>query len=126
MSDKENIMKNYEALDLTANFIVLFKDEESSMEGWISLEKTLSDFIFLLEGEIEYQWGAEFASIDDYILFYIDLKDKNKLKAILNDDTFQQVKKLKEIFIVVLHNEIEYRIIENLPLVFDWFMSYPL
>lgn len=126
MPDKEDVMRNYEPLDVKANFIVLYKDEESSMDGWISLEDRLSDFISLLKSEIEYQWGAEFAYMDDYLIFYIDLNDKNRLKDIKDDDTFQQIKKLKEIFMVVLHKEIKYRIIENLPLVFEWFMSYSL
>ena len=126
MPDKEDVMRNYEPLDVKANFIVLYNDEESSMDGWISLEDRLSDFISLLKSEIEYQWGAEFAYMDDYLIFYIDLNDKNRLKDIKDDDTFQLIKKLKEIFMVVLHKEIKYRIIENLPLVFEWFMSYSL
>ena len=71
MPDKEDVMRNYEPLDVKANFIVLYKDEESSMDGWISLEDRLSDFISLLKSEIEYQWGAEFAYMDDYLIFYI-------------------------------------------------------
>ncbi|MHA2008533.1 MAG: hypothetical protein ACXABO_13965 [Promethearchaeota archaeon] len=124
MPDKEKAIKNYEPLDVAANFIIVYKDEESSMEGWISLEKTLSHFIFLLKGEIEYHWGSEFAYMGEYLFFYIDINDKNRLKDIKDDNTFQKVKKLKEIFVVILHNEIKYRIIENLPLVFEWFASY--
>ena len=119
-------MKNYDPLEVTANFIIVYKDEESSMEGWISLEKTMLEFISLLKDEVEYQWGTEFAYMEDYMIFYIDLNDKNKLKDIKDEDTFQGVKKLEEIFLVILHKEIKYRIIENLPLVYEWFMSYPL
>jgi len=79
-------MKNYDPLEVTANFIIVYKDEESSMEGWISLEKTMLEFISLLKDEVEYQWGTEFAYMEDYMIFYIDLNDKNKLKDIKDED----------------------------------------
>ena len=124
MPDLKKIKQNFQPLDVTANFFVLFKDEDVSIDGWISLEETLQKFISHLQGEIEYCWGAEYANMNDYLIFYIDLDEKNNLKEIIDEQIYQKVKILKEIFMVILHKDIKYRIIENLPLVFEWFMAY--
>ena len=111
-------MQNIQPSEVTANFFVLFNDEDVAIDGWISLEETLPKFISLLQEEIEY------ANMNDYLIFYIDLDEKNNLKEITDESIYQKVRVLKEIFIVVLHKDIKYRIIENLPLVFEWFMLY--
>ena len=59
--------------------------------------------------------------MDDYAIFHIDIEDKNKLKEIKNEQNYQTVRNSKEIFLVVLHKEIPYRIIENIPPIFNWF-----
>jgi hypothetical protein len=64
--------------------------------------------------------------MNEYLLFYIDLDEKNNLKEITNELIYQKIKESEEIFIVVLHKDIKYRIIENLPLVFEWFMEYSI
>jgi len=122
--DFKKLMQNIQPSEVTANFFVLFKDEDVAIDGWISLEETLPKFISLLQEEIEYYWGAEYANMNDYLIFYIDLDEKNNLKEITGESIYQEVRVLKEIFIVVLHKDIKYRIIENLPLVFEWFMLY--
>ena len=117
-------MENFQLSGEIANFFVLFKDEDVSIEGWISLEDTFNKLISLIQEEIEYCWGEDYSNIDDYFIFYIDVNDKNNLKEIKDEDVYQEVRILNEIFIVVLHKEIKYRIIENLPLVFEWYMAY--
>jgi len=124
MPDFKKIMQNIQPSEVTVNFFVLFKDEDVAIDGWISLEETLPKFISLLQEEIEYCWGAKYANMSDYLIFYIDLDEKNNLKEIIDESIYQKVRVLKEIFIVVLHKDIKYRIIENLPLVFEWFMLY--
>lgn len=124
MPDSKKIMENFEPSEITANFFVMFKDESVSIDGWISLDLTRSKFISSLQGEIEYCWGEDYANMDDYFLFYIDIDERNNLKEIREEEVYQEVRKLKDIFIVALHKEIKYRIIENLPLVFEWFMAY--
>jgi hypothetical protein len=124
MPDSKKIMENFEPSEITANFFVLFKDESVSIDGWITLDLTLSKFISVLQGEIEYCWGEDYANMDDYFLFYIDIDEKNNLKEIREEEVYQEVRNLKDIFIVALHKEIKYRIIENLPSVFEWFMAY--
>ncbi|MFX0083710.1 MAG: hypothetical protein ACFE94_18320 [Candidatus Hodarchaeota archaeon] len=124
MPDFKKIMQNFQRSEVIANFFVLFKDEDISIDGWISLEETLPKFISHLQEEIEYCWGAEYADMDDYIIFYIDTDEKNNLKEITDEEVYQKIRKLGEIFMVVLHKDIKYRIIENLPLVFEWFQAF--
>ncbi len=123
MPEFENIMNNYEPPEVIANFFVLDKDEESWLEGWISMEPTLEEFKTLIQEEIEYSWGLKKADMKDYVIFHIDLEDKNNMKEIKEDDYYLWVRESPEIFIVVLHKEIKYRIIENIPALFEWFMG---
>ncbi len=123
MPDFEKIMANNEAPEVTANFFVLYKDEEAWINGWISMEASLEEFISMLQEEIEYSWELENVDMEDYLIFHIDLEDKNNLKEINDDNYYHWVKLLDEIFIVVLHKDIKYRIIENIPPVFEWFMG---
>ncbi len=116
-------MNNNEISEITANFFILYKDEENWLDGWISLDPSLEEFISVLREEIEYSWELENVDMSDYLLFHIDLDDKNNLKEIEDNEYYQLVRQLQDIFIVVLHKDIKYRIIENIPPVFEWFMG---
>ncbi|MHA1912785.1 MAG: hypothetical protein ACW986_01465 [Promethearchaeota archaeon] len=126
MPEFEKIIQNFQPAEVTANFFILYKDEVSSLDGVISFEEDLEKFIELVLEEIEYSWGSEYAKIDEFSIFYIDVEEKNNLKEITDEEIYQHVRTLKEIFILMLHKEIKYRIIENLPPVFEWFMAYSL
>ena len=123
MPEFEKIMKNYDPPEITGNFFVLNKDEDVWLEGWIQMEPSLEEFTSLIQEEIEDSWGLENAEMSDYIIFHIDLEDKNNLKEIKDNEYYQWVRQHEEIFIVLLHKEIKYRIIENIPTVFEWFMG---
>ncbi|MCK4481263.1 MAG: hypothetical protein KAV01_12105 [Candidatus Lokiarchaeota archaeon] len=123
MPDFEKIMKNNELSEVTANFFVLYKDGETWLNGWISLEPSLEEFISTIRDEIEYSWDLENIDMADYLIFHIDIEDKNNMKEIKEDQYYQWVMQFEEIFIVVLHKDIKYRIIENIPPVFEWFMG---
>jgi hypothetical protein len=122
MPDFEKIKNNLEPPEVIANFFALNKDEDLWLEGWISMEPSLDGFKSLLQEEIEYSWGSENADIKDYVIFHIDLDDKNNMKEIKENDYYLWIREHPEIFIVVLHKEIKYRIIENIPAVFEWFI----
>ena len=122
MPDFEKIMKNNELSEVTANFFFLYKDEETWLNGWISLEPSLEEFISTIRDEIEYSWELENIDMADYLFFHIDIEDKNNMKEIKEDQYYQWVMQFEDIFIVVLHKDIKYRIIENIPPVFEWFM----
>jgi len=123
MPDFEQIMRNEAHPEITASFFILYKDEETFLNGWISLAPSLEEFISVLREEIEYSWDLEDVDMADYIIFYIDLEDNNNLKEIKDNEYYQWVRQAPEIFIVVLHKTIKYRIIENIPPVFEWFMG---
>ena len=123
MPDFEQIMKNESPPEITANFFILYKEEEKWLNGWISLEPSLEEFISVLREEIEYSWELENIDMADYLIFHIDLEDKNNMKEITDNQYYQGVMQLEDIFIVVLHKDIKYRIIENIPPVFEWFMG---
>ncbi len=123
MPDFKKIIKNYQAPEVTANFFVLYKDESTWLHGWISMETSLEEFLTLIQGEIEYSWGSDYANMADYIIFHIDLEDNNNLKEIKDNEYYQYVKQLQEIYIVVLHRDCKYRIIENIPPLFEWFIG---
>ena len=53
-------MENFQLSGEIANFFVLFKDEDVSIEGWISLEDTFNKLISLIQEEIEYCWGEDY------------------------------------------------------------------
>lgn len=93
------------------------------MDGWIALEDSFEEFLSLIQEEIEYSWGSQYTAMTDYIIFHIDVDDKNKLKEIKDNQYYQHIRQLKEIYITVLHKAIKYRIIENIPPLFEWFMD---
>ncbi|MFX1320855.1 MAG: hypothetical protein ACFFAQ_04335 [Promethearchaeota archaeon] len=123
MDNFKKIEENVRFPEVTGNFIVVYEDQDIYLYGWIALDQTLNTFLSFLQKEIEYSWGPEYADINDYLLFHIDTTDKNKLKEISNNEYYQFVRKQDEIFIVILHKKIKYRIIENIPPVFNWFME---
>lgn len=123
MPNFEKITNNLELPEVTANFFILYKDEETYLNGWISLEPSLEEFISVLRDEIEYSWELDNVDMADYLIFHIDLEDKNNMKEITDNQYYQGVMQLEDIFIVVLHKDIKYRIIENIPSVFEWFMG---
>lgn len=123
MPDFEKIINNYQAPEVTANFFVLSKDESTWLHGWISMETSLEEFLTLIQGEIEHSWGSNCANMADYIIFHIDREDNNNMKEIKDNKYYQYVRQLQEIYIVVLHRDSKYRIIENIPPLFEWFMG---
>ena len=123
MNNFRKIDENIQFPEVTGNFIVVYEDQDIYLYGWIALDKTFDDFCSFLQEEIEYSWGFEYADMNNYLIFYIDMNDKNQLKEISDNQYYQNIRKQDEIFIVVLHKKIKYRIIENIPPVYDWFME---
>lgn len=116
-------LKNVHFPEVTGNFIVVYEDQETYLYGWIALDETFATFLSFLQEEIEYSWGQEYADMNDYLIFHIDTADKDKLKELSDNEYYQFVRNQDEIFIVVLHKKIKYRIIENIPSVYEWFME---
>jgi hypothetical protein len=123
MLDFEKIIENCNPLEVTVNFFVLYRDEETWLDGWISMEHFLEEFKNLVQEEIEYSLGLENSHMKDYEIFHINTENKNNMKQIKNNDYYLWVRGIKEIFIVVLHRDIKYYIIENVPILYEWFME---
>jgi hypothetical protein len=121
MADFKKIEANYEEFEKIANFFVLHKNEENWLEGWIAVDKDLDQFFSNLSEEMNFTWDFERVVIEDYLLFQIDIKNKNLLKEIKSEKDFHSLGKQGNIFLVLLHKGFKYRIIENIPPVFDWF-----
>ena len=115
------IERNQMIPEVTAKFFVLAKDESAYISGWIALEENLEQFISVLREEMQYAWNMKDINMDDYPIFHIDIEDNNRLKELNNNQDYQIVKHSKNIYLVILHKEIPYRIIENIPPVFNWF-----
>ena len=120
MPDFEKIKQNQQLPEVTAKFLALYKDQSTYLSGWIALDITLSQFASTIIEEINYSWDLGNQNMDDYAIFHIDTEDKNKLREIKKEQTYQAVRKSKTIYLVILHKDIRFHIIENLPLVYDW------
>ncbi len=120
MPDFEKIKQNQQLPEVTAKFLALYKDQSTYLSGWIALDITLSQFASTLIEEINYSWDLGNQNMDDYAIFHIDTEDKNKIKEIKKEQTYQAVRNSKNIYLVILHKDIPFHIIENLPLVYDW------
>ena len=120
MPDFEKIKQNQQLPEVTAKFLALYKDQSTYLSGWIALDITLSQFASTLIEEINYSWDLGNQNMDDYAIFHIDTEDKNKIKEIKKEQTYQAVRNSKNIYLVILHKDIQFHIIENLPLVYDW------
>lgn len=124
MVDKEKIIENYVKPEVVGHFFILDDSEESWLYGDIIIDETFDQFRSLVKGEIEFSWGQEFSNLDDYKFYHIDTEDKDNLITINDEEIFQKVRKLEEIFIAIIHNNITYKIIENIPPLFDWYQEY--
>ncbi|MEJ2249866.1 MAG: hypothetical protein P8Y70_04310 [Candidatus Lokiarchaeota archaeon] len=120
MVDKNKIMGKVSFPKEAGNFFVLYEDQEAFTYGWISLEGSIEEFKTRLEDEIEYAWGFEYADLNEYNIFNIEIGNHYDLQKISDEEYYQKIKYQEEIYIVVLHKNIESRLIENFPEIYEW------
>jgi len=120
---RKKIIDNFNDSTVKARLFVLNSDETLYLEGFIELDENFEEFVIFLTSEIKFTWNMKLLDISSFLILYIDTENDNRLIPIKSNDIYQLVRKMKDIFIVVLHQDIESRIIENIPLVFDWFMD---
>jgi hypothetical protein len=123
MFDKKKILDNFQFSEVNANYFVLDKDEQTNLYGWIALDESFNDFLSLLRDEMEYSWGKEYSNLKEYNFYYIDLENKYNLVEINTDEIYKQTRKLKEIYLAILHKDIKSKIVQNIPLLYEWFMG---
>ena len=123
MQEKKENLQKIRFPDEVLDYIVVHEDEESYLEGWMSLEGSFEELLENIRIVLESAWGYKYASVNDYKFYYIDVIDNYNLIYFINNKIFEEIKKRKEIFIVILHKNIEFKIIQNIPIVYEWFMS---
>jgi hypothetical protein len=120
MDDKKTPIENIGFKQKSGNFFILYKDQEAYIYGWIDLDGNLDDLMHRLEDELEYAWGLDYADINDYNLFNVEIGDHYDLVKIEDNFYFEKIKRQSEIFIVLIHKSIKTRLIENLPEIYEW------
>ncbi len=88
MNNFRKIDENIQFPEVTGNFIVVYEDQDIYLYGWIALDKTFDNFYSFLQEEIEYSWGFEYADMNNYLIFYIDMNDENQLKEISDNQYY--------------------------------------
>ncbi|MBN1802176.1 MAG: hypothetical protein JW891_11755 [Candidatus Lokiarchaeota archaeon] len=121
MVNKEKILENYKPTDVVGKFFALGVSEKRWIHGEILLPNYLDMFVSIIQSEIEYSWGKECAYMGEYFIYHIDTEHKDDLKLINDNEYYKKVRSQKRIFIALVHKSIPYRIIENIPLLFDWY-----
>ena len=121
MPNLDKILKNYEEKEVSTNFFLLHEKNKLWLEGWVHLDDSLEKFLSFIESEMKYSWERNDLKISDYQIFQIDMEDKNQLIEIKTESQYGQTRKQDDIYIVILSKESKYRLIENIPLLFEWF-----
>ncbi|MFX1388295.1 MAG: hypothetical protein ACFE9M_13845 [Promethearchaeota archaeon] len=60
--------------------------------------------------------------IENYLIYYIDIIN-NKLTEIKNEQTLSNIRRSNKIFIVLLDKKIEFSKIEDIPLLYKWYLD---
>jgi len=108
--------------EVIGKFFVLNKTQSNYIQGWITIGKTLKLFIKDIKEEIEYELDSENVIIEKYLLFFIDINN-NKLIEIKDDKTLNLIKRYDKIFIVLLDKLIKFNKIEDIPLLYKWYLD---
>jgi len=75
-----------------------------------------------IKEEIEYELDSENVFIEHYLLFFIDINN-NKLIEIKDDKTLNLTKRNDKIFIVLFDKSIKFSKIEDIPLLYKWYLD---
>lgn len=115
-------MKNSIRNEIIGKYFVLNKTQSNFIQGWISINRSLKQFIKEIKEEIEYEMDLEKVFIENYLMFFIDLND-NKLIEIKDDKTLSNIRSNNKIFIVLLDKTIKFSKIEDIPLLYKWYLD---
>ncbi len=108
--------------EVIGKFFILNKTQSNYIQGWITIGKTLKLFIKDIKEEIEYELDSENVFIEHYLLFFIDINN-NKLIEIKDDKTLNLTKRNDKIFIVLFDKSIKFSKIEDIPLLYKWYLD---
>ena len=122
MTKNVNNMNKHNSNEAIGKYFVLNKTQSGYIQGWITIGNTLKRFLKDLKEEVEYELDSENVFIEKYSMFFIDISN-NKLIEITNDKTLNSTKRNDKIFIVLLDKLIKFSKIEDIPLLYKWYLD---
>ncbi|MFX1317184.1 MAG: hypothetical protein ACFE9T_15085 [Promethearchaeota archaeon] len=120
MKNNQKIVKKSYSNELIGKFFILNKAKQKWIEGWISLDKNLKQFLKNVKDELEYEWDFEKVNIENLLLYYIN-PNTDKLIQIKDDKTLQSIKRYEKIFIAILDKTIKFNKIEDVEPLYNWY-----
>ncbi|MFW9829950.1 MAG: hypothetical protein ACFFEY_20440 [Candidatus Thorarchaeota archaeon] len=122
MVKNENVSTKDNSNEVVGKFFALTKSQNGFIQGWIALDKSLKQFIKNIKEEVEYESDVERIIIEHYLLLYIDTNN-NKLIEIKDEKIFNSIRRKEKIFIVLIDKSIKINNIEDLPLLYNWYLK---
>ncbi|MFX1409774.1 MAG: hypothetical protein ACFFA6_05445 [Promethearchaeota archaeon] len=120
MKNNQKIVKKNYSNELIGKFFILNKTQQKWIEGWISIDKNLRQFLKNVKDEIESEWDFEKINIENLLLYYIDT-NSNTLIPIKDDKILQSIKRYEKIFIAILDKTIKFNKVEDIEPLYNWY-----
>lgn len=122
MTKNINNMNKHNSNESIGKYFVLNKTQSGYIQGWITIGNTLKRFLKDLKEEVEYELDSENVFIEKYSMFFIDIHN-NTLIEITDDKTLNSTKRNDKIFIVLLDKLMKFSKIEDIPLLYKWYID---
>lgn len=106
--------------DALGAFYVIGEKPNEVISGWIALEDGKDEFLETIFEEMEYTLQIEVKDQHMYNLYFVDSSKKNKLTEVPDQESFDKIKKLEQIKVMILHKDIKITDVENHPRFKDW------
>ncbi len=122
MTNYESDIKKSNSNEVIGKFFVLNASQNSTIQGWMVIEKSLKQFIKDIKEEIDYEWDSERVIIEKYSVYYINTTT-NKLIEIKDDKTLNSIRRNNKIFVVLLDKLIKFNKIKDIPKLHKWYLN---
>lgn len=122
MTNYESDIKKSNSNEVIGKFFVLNASQNSTIQGWMVIEKTFKQFIKDIKEEIDYEWDSERVIIEKYSVYYINTTT-NKLIEIKDDKTLNSIRRNNKIFVVLLDKLIKFNKIKDIPKLHKWYLN---
>lgn len=122
MAKNEDLIKKQGLFEVIGKYFVLNKSQDSYIQGWLTIDKTLKQFIKNLKEEIEYELDLENIFIENYILYSIDINN-GSLIEIKDDKKLNNIRRNDKILIVLIDKRINLNKIEDSPILQKWYLD---
>ncbi|MFW9910240.1 MAG: hypothetical protein ACFFEF_16910 [Candidatus Thorarchaeota archaeon] len=118
-ADKQSSVKESEQ-DSFGAFYVIGNQPNKSISGWIALEDGLDELLETVFEEMEFTLQVEVKDQDMYDVYYVDIKNNNKLTKVPDQKSYDYVKNLERILVMILHKDVLVSDVQNHPRFIDW------